>query len=207
MSRAQQLWHAALPVAQQCLAHPFVDGLATGHLPKAAFAFYVGQDAFFLDAYARAYALAFAKAPDRWAAQACKALLDGVFEELRLHESYAAQWGIGLQPPPAPATQSYTDFLLRVAWSEPLGRLAAAMAPCMRLYAFLGQSLAPKAHLQTPYRAWIETYSSPAFADLAARLEAIVDRYDDGSQALAENYATAMRLELAFFEQAGRAEG
>ena len=59
------LWSANQDLAQACLSHPFVRGLATGSLPLGSFRQYVAQDAFFLEAFARAYASALALAPDR----------------------------------------------------------------------------------------------------------------------------------------------
>lgn len=204
MGRAAQLWQAYRALAEACLNHPFVQGIARGDLPRERFAFYVGQDAFYLEAFARAYALAFARAPDREGMEAFRELLDGVFRELQLHRSYAERWGVDLRPQPATITRAYTDFLLRVAWSEPVGRIAAAMTPCMRLYAYLGQALAPIADPASPYLDWVKTYAGEEFEALARRLEALLDRYDDGSDAVAEYYGVAMKLELAFFEQAWR---
>lgn len=207
MGRAAELWQAHRAAAEGCLHHPFVQGIARGDLPRERFAFYVGQDAFYLEAFARAYALAFARAPDREGMEAFRELLDGVFRELELHRSYAARWGVDLAPRPAPATRAYTDFLLRVAWSEPVGRIAAAMTPCMRLYAYLGQGLAPVADPRSPYVEWVQTYAAPEFEQLARRVEGLLDRYDDGSAAVAEYYATAMELERAFFDQAWAGSG
>lgn len=206
MSRCEQLWLDSADLAEACLRHPFVRGIAAGDLPQASFVFYVEQDAFFLRGFARAYALAFAKAPDTEAMETIRALLDGVFEELRLHGGYAERWGADLDPEPAPATLAYTDFLLRVAWSEPVGHILAAMTPCMRLYAHLGQQLAPEAEPTSPYREWVDTYADPEFDGLADRMEALLDRHDNGDVAVARHYRTAMRRELDFFEQA-RAAG
>ena len=202
MGRSLALWQDSAGVARACLAHPFVQGLARGTLPRDRFVFYVEQDAFFLDSFARAYALAFAKAPDRDTMAKIRALFDGVYAELELHRGYAHKWGARLEPEPSRATLAYTDFLLRVAWSAPVGHVVAAMTPCMRLYAHLGQRLAPDAADDTPYREWIETYSHEDFEALARRMEALLDAHDDGGDAIAEHYRTAMNLELDFFEQA-----
>ena len=197
-----ELFDANLDLATACREHPFVQGIASGGLGRAAFAFYVEQDFVFLDAFARAYALALAKAPDPEAMDAFKGLLDGGFEERRLHQSYAERWGVALRPDPAPATSAYTDFLLRVASLEPVGHICAAMAPCMRLYAWLGRELAPVTVADSPYREWVETYSDPGFETLAATLEGLLDRLSGDGAAIAAHYRTAMRLELAFFEAA-----
>jgi thiaminase/transcriptional activator TenA len=184
----------------------FVQGIASGELARATFAYYVGQDAVFLDAFCRAYALALAKSPDREGLIAFRGLLDGAVEELRLHESYAARWGVDLHQAADPATSAYADFLLAVAALEPVGHIAAAMTPCMRLYAYLGQQLAAHTKPESPYREWVETYSSAEFEALARRLEVLLDRYEGDHDRLAVLYHQAMELELRFFDAAGRWE-
>lgn len=200
--RGAELFDENLDLAEACRDHPFVQGIATGALDRGAFCFYVGQDAVFLDAFARAYALALAKAPDREAMAAFRALLDGALDELGLHRSYAERWGADLAVDPAPATRAYTDFLLRVAALEPAGAICAAMAPCMRLYAWLGQQLAPVAAPDSPYREWVDTYAAPEFDALARTLEALLDRLGRDEAVERDHYRTAMRLELAFFHAA-----
>ncbi len=202
---AQELWQRNRDLGDACLTHPFVQGIATGQLARASFEVYVAQDAYFLDAFARAYALALAKSPDREGTEVFKDLLVGVFEELALHRSYAERWGISLEPEPLASTRAYTDLLLRTASLEPVGHTAAAMTPCMRLYAWLGQQLAPKVNPDSPYREWVETYSSPDVEALAARLEALLDRYGGEPARVAELYRRAMQLELAFFQAAWEA--
>ena len=65
VSLADSLWHRNRVLAEAALGHPFVQGIASGELTPATFAYYVGQDAAFLDAFSRAYALALAKSPDQ----------------------------------------------------------------------------------------------------------------------------------------------
>ncbi len=199
---AQELWKLNRDLAEACLAHSFVQGIASGELSRERFQVYVAQDAYFLEAFARAYGLALAKCPHREAMVVFNDLLVGVFDELSLHESYAERWGVSLDPVPLPATRTYTDFLLRTASLDPVGHTAAAMAPCMRLYAFLGQELAPKLNPDSPYREWVETYSGPDLEALASRLEGLLDRYGGEPETLARLYRRAMELELAFFQAA-----
>ncbi len=142
MTVSSELWQANLDLAQVCLKHPFVQGIADGTLERKKFAYYVGQDAFFLKAFARAYSVAAAKSPDWEGFGIFHNLAAGVLAELRLHEDYAASWGVNLQAvQPQPATKRYTDFLLATAWSSDIGLTTVAILPCMRLYAFLGQQL------------------------------------------------------------------
>ncbi len=199
---AEELWKLNRVTADACLAHPFVQGIAAGDLSLERFRVYVAQDAYFLEAFARAYALALAKSSDREGIVVFKDLLVGVFEELTLHEGYAARWGVSLEPEPLPSTSAYCDFLLRTASLEPVGHTAAAMAPCMRLYAFLGTQLVPKLNPESPYREWVETYSSRDLETLASRLDGLLDRFGGEPGRLVQLYRRAMQLELGFFQAA-----
>ncbi len=203
MGLAHDLWRANRDLAEACLEHPFIRGLADGSLPREVFAFYVAQDALFLGAFARAYSLAAAKAPDWEGFGAFHALAGGVLEELELHGAYAAAWGVKLDEVQAgAATRRYTDFLLATAYRHEVGATAAAMTPCMRLYAFLGQELAQGGAAEHAYGDWIRTYSSEAFEGLAQRLEGLIDRYGQDAPLLRECYRYALECELAFFQAA-----
>ena len=52
------LWQQNARLAAECPLYPSVRGLADGTLDPETFKRYVAQDAFFLNAFARAYALA-----------------------------------------------------------------------------------------------------------------------------------------------------
>jgi thiaminase/transcriptional activator TenA len=200
VSLARRLWADSADLADAALRHPFVRGLEDGTLPRERFAAYVAQDAFFLQAFARGYAMAAVRSPDRAGLEAFADLLAGVREELRLHDGYAARWGIGLAVvDPAPATSAYTDFLLATAATGGLGETCAAMTPCMRLYAWLGSSLS--ADTAGPYAQWVQTYADPEFEGIAAELERLLDEQAD-TPGLRTAYRRAMQLELAFFEAA-----
>ena len=204
MSLARLLWAENADLAQASLEHRFARGLGDGTLPRADFQYYVGQDAFFLEAFARAYALALAHAPDGEGMRDFFELLAGVFEELKLHASYAARWDLDLAAvTPGGATLAYTDFLLVTAAPGNVGETCAAMTPCMRLYAFLGQSLAGDGVRDDhPYAEWIRTYASAEFAALAAQMEGLLDRYATDTSRVRSAYRKALELELAFFEAA-----
>ena len=202
MSLSGTLWEENSDLARNALGHRFVRGLADGTLPLESFREYVAQDAFFLESFVRAYALALAHSPDREGVEAFAALISGVLEELKLHAGYADRWDVDLsQTVPAQATLAYTDFLLATAALGDVGEVCAAMAPCMRLYAFLGRSLAEEGIAgDNPYAEWTATYSDPEFEDLAAELEALLDRYAPDTPTVRRTYSRAMNLEIGFFE-------
>lgn len=221
---SRRLWEQQQPLASAILHHPFVRAIGKGSLPASSFREYVSQDAFFLRAFARAYALAQAKAADPRTAERIGGMISAVEEELKLHAHTAAVMGIDLDKvEPSPACLAYTTFLLDTA-QDPKASIAevmAAMCPCMRLYAFLGQSLArasgallaPTKTRPSTLQAWINTYASEDFEQGAAAVESLLDeeakspRGAEGGRSLAMLYRRAMELEYDFFdEHAGKGE-
>lgn len=198
-----ELWQDNQDLVLACLEQPFVRGIADGTLERKKFAHYVGQDVFFLGAFARAYSIAAAKAPDWQGFTVFHSLAGGVLEELRLHESYAQAWGVNLADvEPTPATRRYTDFLLATAWGGDVGLTTVAMSPCMSLYVFLGQKLAENGIPKHQYADWIRTYSSPEFERLSQQLESLADRYTSRTSTLHQTYRYAMLCERDFFQAA-----
>ncbi len=196
----ESLWQQNEDIAQSCLQHPFVQGLADGTLEPDAFRRYVAQDTFFLRAFLRAYALGAAKC-DGWdQVNVFHDLMGGVLEELKLHRSYASELDIELDNVrPYAATSAYTDFLLRVAWQDSLAEIVAAMVPCLRLYFFLGSKLVSSLRPAHPYERWIKTYSQQDFEELCGMLEALLDKVAVDSPELRKTYRYAMLCELDFF--------
>jgi len=207
MSLAKTLREENADLARAPLEHRIVRDLGDGDLPLRSFQEYVAQDAFFLEAFARAYALALAYSTDRTGLHDFAELFSGVLEELKLHGKYAESWGVELADVvPGEATLAYTEFLLATAALRGVDETCAAMTPCMRLYAFLGQSLSDEGIDESnTYAEWIQTYSAPDFEHLASTLEGLLDRYATDTPAVRAAYRRAMNLELAFFE--ANAEG
>jgi len=200
VSLARSLWQANADWAAKILAHPFVQGLGDGSLPVASFKSYVAQDAYFLDAFARAYAFCLAHGTSREDLFGFSELIAGVLEELKLHKSYTEKLQVSLDGvTPLPATSAYTGFLLHTARQGQLGETIAGMTPCMRLYAFLGQTLAKK-EVAPAYADWVKTYSDPGFEALAVRLEELLDQHAVDSPVVRANYRRAMELEYGFFD-------
>ena len=194
------LWQRNTDLARACLAHPFVRGLADGALGRGAFQCYIAQDAFFLRAFLRAYALAAAKCERVDQVRTFHRLMGGILDELNLHASYAAEWGVNLSNVQAlPATKAYTDFLLCTAWHHGVDESTAAMVPCMRLYAFLGAELAEYQHSGHPYDDWIKTYCGKEFQALAAELESVLDSVADDTPRVRDAYRYAVQCELDLF--------
>ncbi len=194
------LWQRNADLAHCLLEHPFVRGMGDGTLDRDVFRRYVAQDAFFLRAFLKAYALAAAKSDDFERARVFHDLMTGVLDELKLHASYSATLGIDLDDvEPYAATRAYTDFLLRVAWHGSLAEIVAAMVPCMRVYQHLGNELANSLRPGHPYEQWIQAYSGDEFGQLCARLESLLDEIASNSPMVQDAYRYAMQCELDFF--------
>lgn len=200
MSLAAQLWKANSDWAEKILAHRFVQGLGDGTLPEPSFKSYVAQDAYFLDAFARAYAFCLAHGTSRDDLYGFSELIAGVLDELKLHKTYTQRLKVSLDGvTPIAATEAYVDFLLGTARRGHLGETIAAMTPCMRLYAFLGQALARK-DVAPAYAEWVKTYADPGFEALARRLEGLLDQHAADTPSVRANYRRAMELEYGFFD-------
>jgi thiaminase/transcriptional activator TenA len=206
---------AAEPIWEAQHAHPFVTGIGDGTLDPAKFRYYVRQDYVFLRDYGRLLALASARSPrlelqERFAEVARATLV----EEMALHRSYAAEWGITVveleTEEPAPATRAYVDFLLRTAALGDFAELVAALLPCLWGYSEIGLRLArggrPANEL---YARWIDSYADEDFARLAGWCREICDEIADdlgagGRERMRDAFVESSRHELAFWEASWR---
>ncbi|HLF71240.1 MAG TPA: thiaminase II [Dehalococcoidia bacterium] len=197
--------------------HPFVRAIADGSVDRGRFRFWVRQDYLFLIEYARLFGIATARAPDLATMNAFATLTRETLEtEMNLHRAYAAEFGISEAQleaeTKAPATQAYTDFLLRTAALGDYAELVAALLPCMWGFSELGTALKARGLPDDPLAArWIESYAAPEFVQLAAWCRDLMDGLaaglDDAARKRCEDaFVTSSRYELRFWEMAERLE-
>lgn len=169
-------------------ALPFNTELAAGALARDRFQHYITQDALYLREFARALAIAAAKAPDAATMQAfAQSALGAVAVEQRLHERYLREFGLdpaGLAAAePAPDCLAYTGFLIATAYHEPWEVLVAALLPCFWIYWDVGCAIAARSTADNPYRAWIDTYADPQFGEAVQQVIATADRASEAASA------------------------
>ncbi|NUL45369.1 bifunctional hydroxymethylpyrimidine kinase/phosphomethylpyrimidine kinase [Cellulosimicrobium funkei] len=206
------LWAAGAETTEAITDSDFVRALVDGSLPQHAFAFYLAQDALYLNGYARALAALSARSTDP-AAQVywSQAATGALTEEAELHRGWLGRNGEpALAPAPSPVTSAYTNFLLATALGEDRAVGVAAVLPCFWLYAQVGAAL-PAVPADHPYAAWLDTYRDPGFVTATeqalAQLEAEMAAASPAVRAAAARaYLTACRHELEFFDQALRIE-
>jgi thiaminase/transcriptional activator TenA len=201
----EMLWSANFRLAQSCLGHPFVEALGNGTLEPDLFRGFIAQDAFFLRAFLKAYALALARSDDAKTAAVFCELMGGVQEELKLHRTYAAELGIDLgRVVPNPACRAYTDFLLRTAWHTSLGVTVGAMTPCMRLLCIPRRGTCLKDRPAASVPEVDRDLQWGGVRTLAGRLEALLDRLSADTREVQDTYRYALQCELDFFSDALR---
>ncbi|MET4095174.1 bifunctional hydroxymethylpyrimidine kinase/phosphomethylpyrimidine kinase [Arthrobacter sp. UYCu712] len=187
----------------------FIRGLADGSLPEKDFAYYLAQDALYLNGYSRVLARASAIAPTEaeqlfWArsAQQCLEV------ESELHRNWLSTRPADVQL--GPVTKSYVDHLLAASGSGSYGVLVAAALPCFWLYAEVGATLhaqflaagAPAAH---PYAEWLRTYADEDFAAATRQAIALTDRAARAASAAERDamvlaFRQSARYEIDFFD-------
>ena len=118
-SFSAELWKAITPIYDAILHHPFVTGLTDGSLSRESFRFYAVQDALYLREFARALALAAARAPeDEWIVMFSQHAAEALAVERALHESFFAEFGLSAEAvrttPLAPTNLAYCSYLLSV---------------------------------------------------------------------------------------------
>ena len=202
ISLSQRLWDDNRDLAEACLEHPFIVGLADGSLSESRYGLFAQQDHFYLDAYARSYAWGAVRAQDWGTRRQFGSLLSGILTEGTLHEKTAPELGVSLEDvQPLPAAREYTDFLLATASLGTIGEHLAAMAPCAKLYGWLGSRLADQPY-DDRYGFWIDMYSSPDYLEKVDIIQRMLDEQGDDSSSEAIKFRTAMELEYHFFDSA-----
>lgn len=199
MSVSEELHVIGRPLVEAQLAHPTVAGIARGDLPEPVFRSWLEQDYLFLLDYVRVFSRLAWQAPDGHLGDLVDLAHATFHEELSLHRSLSAEFGADLGGArKGPACAAYTSFLLDSAAVYADG--LAALYPCMWGYSTLGRALAENPPAEPRYRAWVDTYAHPAFAELTARVAVMIDEAAPEPGRAGKLFAEGMAHELAFWD-------
>jgi thiaminase/transcriptional activator TenA len=192
-------------------AHPFVQELAAGTLPPDKFRFYVEQNLQYLPEYARAMALGASRADDLDTMRVFAADLANVVEveipqneELLRRVCELGARDLGGSDGMAPATVSYTSFLVATAVRfEPLETMAA-IPPCTWSYGEIAARLAPEVAEHPVYAEWIGFFGSAGYGELVEKMRRDFEERAGGapSERLSFLFTMGARLESAFWDMA-----
>lgn len=203
-------------VWRDVVGHPFNRALADGSLEPERFAYYLVQDARYLERFSVALGAASDQATDRadrdfFAASAERALS----VEAALHATTLAHHGVadgGAGVATSAACLAYTGFLAETADQGPFPVLVAALLPCFWIYLDVGRAIGAETahHPDHPYRSWIDTYADDAFAAGVEEIKGIADRQAAARPAVVgpmlDAFRRASRHEWDFWESAWRAD-
>ena len=216
MSFARAAWDDNLALYEMIRTMPFNAELAQGTLSRARFEHYITQDAHYLIGFARALALAAAKAPDpERVAQFARSAEGAIVVERALHGSFFAQWDITADrfaaTPLSPTCHHYVSYLIATAHGESYEVLLGALLPCFWICAEVGRDIYGRACADNPYQAWIDTYAGEAFQAAVAAMIATTDKAaGEASEGLRARMHAAFRratqLEWMFWDSAYRLE-
>jgi thiaminase (transcriptional activator TenA) len=211
-----ELWASIEPTYAAILRHPFIAGLTDGSLPRERFEFYAVQDALYLREFARALAIAAARAPrDDWIVMLAEHAAGALRVERSLHEGFFRAFGLTtesvLATPLAPTNLAYTHYLLAVAYGAPFHEALAALLPCYWIYWEVGKALTRTGSSNPLYERWIGTYGSDEFgviveAVLAATNEVAASLGEVERKAMRRHFRTTSRYEWMFWDMGYRAE-
>ena len=207
-------WQNNLPLYEKILAMPFNGELASGNLSAESFRHYIIQDAHYLEGFARALALASAKADTAdQIVQFAAAAQTAIMVERDLHADYFRKFGITPEDfaaaQPTPVCDHYVSYLLRVAALDPFPVVLAALLPCFWIYLEVGKDIHGRAAKPNPYQAWIDTYAGEEFA---TAVQAVIETTDTVACGASERmrhsmhdaFTRATQLEWMFWDSAYR---
>jgi thiaminase (transcriptional activator TenA) len=209
-SFSAQLWESIADIYGAILAHPFITGLTDGTLPAESFAFYVDQDALYLQGYARALAAVGSRAPTSAAVQMfARHAADALAAELELHATLLAELAITTEDVkrarPAPTNLAYTSYLLATAHTGSYAEGVGAVLPCYWIYWEVGRELLRLGSPDPRYQRWISAYAAPEYGAVVESVIAEADRIaptvsDAERELMRRHFVTTSRYEWMFWQ-------
>ncbi len=164
------LYEEVEPIWTGYLQQPFVKELGEGTLREESFRFYMIQDYRYLLQYSKVFALGIVKAEDEAMMRrfACMVheTLDG---EMDVHKLYMKRLGITEEEIAATKTalanQSYTSYMLEVAFKGDVLDVLTAVLSCAWSYQMIGEhhKNIPGALEHPLYGEWVSGYSSEEY--------------------------------------------
>ena len=212
-SFSSQLAAEAQPIWDQIFQHPFLQEIKAGTLPLETFRYYLTQDFQYLEGFARAVAMALAKAPDSATLQdLSRRVLTPV--ERPLHHQLMAEAGVTVDDIASagrsPTNTGYVNHMLTVASLQGLGPTAAALLPCPWTYHLLRERVGASEH--PLYSKWTAFYVAGLLEDSVAAWRGFVDQVAETAggqelEAMRQAFLTSSRYEFMFWDMAYRREG
>ncbi|GAA9614795.1 thiaminase II [Helicobacter pylori] len=214
MQVSQYLYQNVQSIWEDCISHPFVQGIGHGTLERDKFRFYIIQDYLFLLEYAKVFALGVLKAYDEIVMREfSNAIQDILNNEMSIHNHYIRELQITqteLQNAhPTLANKSYTSYMLAEGIKGSIKEVTAAVLACGWSYLVIAQNLSqiPNALEHAFYGHWINGYSSKEFQACVSWNINLLDSLTHASskqeiEKLKDIFITTSKYEYMFWDMA-----
>jgi thiaminase/transcriptional activator TenA len=198
-------------------AHPFITELAEGTLPLDTFRFFLEQDNFYLEEYARCLAMGAAKSHDerelRYFTRDLVQVIDAELPSNRALLERVIELGAedrGGSVEMAPATVAYTSFLQALSLRGGPLEIMAALLPCAWSYVEIATALKERTDATHPvFGDWIAYFSRPEVVEMVEGMRRDFDvvvvehpMNEAREREISRIFATSSRLERMFWEMA-----
>lgn len=213
MKWSEQAWVSIGSLYSKIIHLPFNQELMKGSLTKERFAFYISQDAVYLDAFSKVLALIAAKAPRTEQSLDFIRFAEGaIVVEQALHAGYFRQLDLSQKPVASPSCTLYTQYLYATAALQQVEVAMAAVLPCFWIYKAVGDHIySNQVKENNPYQEWINTYAGEAFGHTVQKAidscDAAADECTHAQRRqMTEAFIMASRLEWMFWNSAWHME-
>ena len=217
ISTSELFREESMPIWTALLRHPFITELSEGTLPLDKFRFFLEQDIFYLEEYARCLALGAAKARSERELRYFTADLNTVLDaEIPSNRSLLAQViDLGAEDrggslAMAPAALAYTSYMQSLSLRGGPLEIVAALLPCSWSYVEIATALQERTETTHPvYRGWIAYFTLPQNVEMVADMRRDFDALvleeattEARRREIAQIFATSSRLERSFWDMA-----
>ena len=214
MKLTERLYKSVADIWQGYLEQPFVKGLGEGTLDAEKFRFYMIQDYRYLLQYAKVFAMGVVKTENEKLMERFSYMVYDVLNgEMNVHKAYMSRLGITEEEiantKSALANQSYTSYMLDVAYKGGSLEILMAVLACAWSYQMIGEHHATiEGALEHPfYGEWVQGYSSKEYCETTQEIIDLVDALGkdvtkEQEAALTEIFVNCSRYEKAFWDMA-----
>ena len=203
---SDKVWLDIEPIFESILCHPFVCELASGTLQTEKFAFYIEQDALYIENYSRVLAhIASRLANKGHVEKFINFASDGIQVEKSMHQCFIGK-DVDENTRMSPTCLLYTS-LLSAQSMAPVQVEAAAVLPCFWVYQRVGAHICKIASDNNPYQRWIDTYADPVFEKSTRQAidicDSLADKADNSTvEAMTEIFKLCTKMEWMFWDSA-----
>jgi formylaminopyrimidine deformylase / aminopyrimidine aminohydrolase len=181
-------------------AHPFVTEAGDGSLRPGIFDRWLVADHYFVVGFRRFLTGLVTLAPDEHAADVLAAGLGALQAELDLFRREAVARGLDLTAEPGPIALGYTAFL-RSSLQDGYPVALAVLYGAEKAYFDAWSAVRATASRHSDYWAFVDNWSSPAFAHWVASIAGLLDAVapDGPTPAMRRAFDRVVRFELRFW--------